>query len=344
MKIVKTKKGNYSVRFKTKSGKTVTRSLGTSDINEARKMVKESSIEQLEMAGKINALTRDAVISIIADENLTFQDCIRAWYEFSKVRSKSNNTIYTQSGLLSTFGANFKIKKISDLRSTDISDWVNEDTKIKANSRGQRLSAIRSLCSYALANGLMVKDPSYGVKVDLSKLDHNQKEKTQRVPFTQEEYEALLASDPPYFMRHAINLGWWTGLRISDISKLEWDSWSHSHLTVWTEKQDKRVNLPIGNPLIGGGELLDLVATITPNNSIYCFPEWAEYIGDPKKRSRFSVYFGRHLARTGITGKSFHCFRHSFVSRTNLSYDASLEKIASWVGHSSTETTRVYLH
>lgn len=352
MKLIKNKSGSYSVRYKTDAGRFTTMSLKTDNKKKAMMLIKEAKIEEIETAAQIKVLQRDVITSIIADTNLTFQDCIREWYQFSEVKSLSRNTIYTQSGLLSNFGKKYKIDKINALTSKDITSWVNDDSRVNANSRTQRLSAIKSLCSYALANGYITKDPSFGVCVDFSKLEHKQKETKRRIPFTKKEYNVLINKmDPPYFMRQAIMLGWWTGLRIIDISKLEWASWSPTHLTVWTEKQDKRVHLPLDNPLIGGGILTKMMSTILPEDKKYCFPEWAEIADDPRRRSRFSVYFNRFLKRSAeahdlpeITDKSFHCFRHSFVSRTNLSYDASIQKIADWVGHSNTKTTEIYLH
>lgn len=346
MKIIKSDKtGNYSVKYKTASGKTVSRSLDTTNLKEAKLLVKEAKIEELEMAAKIKALQRDAVTSIIADGNVSYQNTVRDWYEFSKVRSKSGNTIYTQSCLLDNFAKQTKINKISDLEPKSISKWVNEPGDYNANSRNQRLSAIKSLAGYAMANGLILKDPCYGVKVDLSLLAHENKEVKRRSPFTKDEYKLMIKSEPPYFMEQAIMLGWWTGLRIVDISLLEWASISETHITVWTVKQDKRVQLPLSNPLIGGGLLRDSLEKVEFKDKKYCFPEWAELAHDPKRRSRFSVYFSRFLDRTGIEGKTFHSFRHSFVSRIKSDdYDSSLEKIAKWVGHSHVETTKGYLH
>ena len=347
MKIIKSDKGNYSVRFKTASGKFVSRSLDTKNLTEARKLVKEAKIEELETAAKIKALQRDAVTSIIADANISYQDVVRDWFEFSKVRSKSENTIYTQSCLLDNFGRSTKIKRISNMTTKQISGWVNEPGDMSANSRSQRLSAINSLISYAIANGIILKDPAYGVAVDMSLLDHDKKEKKETIPFTEEEYHEMLKHEPGYFMRQAIALGWWTGLRIVDISLLEWASISETHLTVWTVKRDKRVQLPLDNPLIGGGELRKFLAEIEFQDKKYCFPEWAKLSKDPKKRSRFSTYFGRFLDRVGINeeGKYFHSFRHSFVSRIKAEdYNSSLEKIAKWVGHSRVETAKGYLH
>jgi len=345
MKLIKSDKtGNYSVRYKTRT-KYVTQSLDTKKLSEAKRIVKEAKIEEIEIAAKIGALQRDAITSIVADSNIAFQDCVREWYEFSQIKAKSGNTIYTQSGLLNRFREEFKIDKLSEVTSKEVSKFVNGKGDEKAESRKQRLSALRSLFQFGLANSYIIKDPCYGVRVDLSKLSHKQKEKKERSPFTKQEYKAMMDYDPPYFMKQAIMLGWWTGLRIIDISTLEWDSWSDKYLTVWTEKQDKRVQLPLDNPLIGGGKLREMMSCIKAEDKKYCFPEWAKLAKDPTKRSRFSVYFRRFLERVEIEGKSFHSFRHSFVTRIKADdYDSSLDKIAKWVGHSNVETTKGYLH
>jgi len=336
------------VKYKTQSGKTKTTSLGTANKKEAIMLVKEARIEEQETLAKINSLSRDVYLSMTADKNILFQDCVNEWYEYSKVKARSSNTIYTQSGLMTTFATMHNIKLISDVTAKNISKWVNSKEDINLNSRRQRLAAIRSLFSYAVANSYVIKDPTALVAVDASKLSHNQKETKTRKPFTIPEYKKMVRHAPP-FMKEAVMLGWWTGLRIVDISKLEWDSWGEDHLTVWTEKQDKRVQLPYDNPLIGAGVLRDMLQDIEYQDKKYCFPQWAELADDPKRRSRFSVYFKRFLDRMEIEDKSFHCLRHSFVSRVakevgQLDYDSTLQKIASWVGHSSTQTTKGYLH
>ena len=307
-------------------------------------IVKEAKIEELELAAKINALTKDAITSIVADRNILFQTCVNEWVAFSKVKSRSHNTIYTQSGQQCTFADKSGIKHISDVTSTHVSNWINEPSdSLGFNARGQRLAALRSLFSYAVANSYIVKDPTVDVAVDASLLSHAQKETKERNPFTKSEYNKLI-KHAEGFMKTAITLGWWTGLRMIDISKLEWASWNKDHLVVWTEKQDKRVSLPLDNPIIGGGILKDMFSCIPFEDKKYCFPDWAEVANDPKRRSRFSVYFSRFLKRMDIEGKSFHSFRHSFVTRTKMDFDSSLLKIAEWVGHSDTKTTEGYLH
>lgn len=345
MKLIQSEKtGQYSVRFKTRSGKEVTRSLGTTSKKEANTLVKEAKIEELEMASKINALTKDAIASIVADRNISFGECLKEWTEYAKVRCKSGNTVYTQTTILDKFANYCGLRKLSDITAEQVSNFINERSDVKLNSRNQRLAAIRSFISYAVANSYILNDPTIGVKVDASKLTHKQKETKPRLPFTKTEYNKMVRH-APYFFEQAIMLGWWTGLRAIDVCKLEWDSWGKDHLTVWTEKTDTRVQLPYDCPAMGGGILRDIVHDIDTNNTRYCFPEWAEVISDPNKRSRFSVYFNRFLKRMEIENKSFHSFRHSFVTRIKEDdYNSSLEKIAKWVGHSNIETTKGYLH
>ncbi len=345
MKLIQSPKTkNFSVRYRTGSGKDVTRSLGTTSKKEAKFLVKEAKIEEIEMAAKIGALQRDTISSIVADRNISFRDCVDEWEEYSEVRSKSGNTVFTQKSVLMAFASYSNVRKVSDITDKKIANYVNEPCEVKLNSRNQRLAAIKSLISYAVANSYIVADPSVGVRVDASKLSHASKETKRRNPFTKKEYEKM-SKHAPYFFETAIELGWWTGLRAIDVCKLEWDSWGKDTLTVWTEKTDTRVELPYDCPAIGGGRLRNTLETIETNKTRYLFPEWAEVISDPKRRSRFSVYFKRFLERMEIEGKSFHCFRHSFVSRINEGdYDSSIEKIAGWVGHSSVETTKGYLH
>lgn len=308
------------------------------------KICKEAGIEKIEMAAKIGALTRDAIASIVADRNIGLSECIDEWKNFSEVRAKSGNTVFTQYSLLNRFAQYSGVRKLSDVTDKHVADFINEKCDIKQKSREQRLSAVKSLFAYAVANSYTITDPCIGIRVDSSKLTHKQKETQSRLPFAKSEYNKMV-KHAPYFFRQAVMLGWWTGLRAIDICKLEWDSWGEDTLAVWTEKTDTRVELPYDSPQIGSGILRSVVTEIEPNNTRYCFPEWAEVISQPKTRSRFSVYFKRFLERMEIDGKSYHCFRHTFVSRIKGgNYNSSIEEIAKWVGHSSVETTKGYLH
>lgn len=343
MKLIKSKKtGIYSVNFKTISGKTRTKTLETKNLKEAKDLSKK--FEQMETLVKSKKLSREVFTLMMADDNISINECIEEWKQHSMIRCKSSNTVYTQFTILDKYKNYSGIERVSDMTAENIFAFINENCSVNYNSRKQRLAAIRSFTEFAVAKCYIFQDPTAGVRVDASRLSHAQKETRKRLPFTKQEYNKMVAH-APYFFKQAIQLGWWTGLRAVDVCKLEWDSWGEDHLTVWTEKTDTRVELPYDNPLIGGGVLRSVIKEIDQNTSRYCFPEWAEVISDTNKRSRFSVYFSRFLNRMEIEGRSFHSFRHTFVSRVNKDdYNSSLEKIAKWVGHSRVETTKGYLH
>ena len=79
MKISKNKSGIYAVRFKTSTGKFTTKSLGVRSYEEAKKLVKDAKIEEIETAAKVGALTRDVFSSIVAGKQPHIQDMISEW-------------------------------------------------------------------------------------------------------------------------------------------------------------------------------------------------------------------------------------------------------------------------
>lgn len=343
MKITKNRSGNYSVRFKTATGFT-TLSLKTKSLQEAKKLVKEAEIEDIEALAKVNALQRDAITSVVAGKNIHIREAIEGWKSYKINLSQSENTIFTQESLLNAFVDMHKLTKLNQITEKHISAYINEPGDIKAGAREQRLSAIKSLFQFCVANCYTLKDPSKLVAVDKSKLTHKNKEVKKRVPMTEFEYKHIMLN-AGFFFKEATALSWWTGMRLSDIARLEWDSinFESRTLIVHTKKTDARICLPLDDPLIGGGVLLDILSSIETTNSTYCFPEQCSLDQDPKRRSTLSVYYGRMLGRLNIVGKSFHCLRHSFVSRCKKE-GKSLEDIAVWVGHSSQETTKIYDH
>ena len=144
------------------------------------------------------------------------------------------------------------------------------------------------------------------------------------------------------FWRVASTLSYWLGLRLGDIINLEWDTISKTHITVWTEKKDARVELPLNHNLTGGSAVLGALSAISYDGGKYVFPkEYRDKINNPKKRHYFSQQFRELMNRLGIEGKSFHCFRHAFATRHK---NIPLEDVAKMLGHKSTKTTEGYTH
>jgi len=346
VKIYKEKTGIYYVSFLSSEGKRKRKSLETKSLKDARELCKQAKIEELEMAARAGALQRDAIAMIVAGKKIKLSDLIEEWKKYKTNMAQSVNTIYTQESLIRAFIEFSKVSYLDGVTKEMVANYINQDTKAKAGSREQRHSAIRSLYQYAIAMGYTITNPTKLVAIDKSKLSHQQKEKKPRQPITQEEYNTIIAHSG-YFFMEATALAWWTGLRLSDIARLEWESINldDKTLIIHTKKTDTRICIPLDDPLVGNGAVLKMLKNLSKDklDEKFVFPAQNEIDRDVSRRATLSVYYGRMLARLKIKGKSFHCLRHSFVSRCRK-HGKSLEQIALWVGHSSEETTKIYDH
>ena len=345
MKIKKdTKTGYYHVSYMAASGKTITRSLKTKSRKEAEMLAKEAKIEKIETAAKVDALTKDTIASIISDKNKPIEDVLSEYNKFRELKCHSVHSIYSEESNINKFIRDYDIKAISDITKEQIYDFANNQDKGSLAHRNKRITSVRGLISYAIANAYILVDPSYGVVVDKSKLAHGQKEKREQPPFNKRDY-LKLRKHCPYFWSIACDFGWWTGLRMSDIAIMEWASFDGDHLIVHTLKTDTRIVLPLDDELIGGGILRDTIARIEPDDEKYCFPHWAWMYNNEKRRSTLPTYFARVLKRVHPVayeeGKRFHSFRRAFVTRCKRE-GRELKDIAVMVGHSSTKTTEIY--
>ncbi len=349
MKIKKSEAtGKYSVQYMTSSGKYVTKALGTSDRKEAEMLVREAKIEQLEKLAKIDGLQKDAIASIVAGKKLKLSSILKEWRLYKENLAQSDNTIYTQEGMITRFlkDNNILDKGITSATPELVKKFLNERDGVSLSQREQRQSSLKSFFKFAIAAGYTQKNPVMLVAIDKSKLSHKQKEERPKVAFKRAEYDKLMRH-APYFFKQAIALCWWTGLRIVDVCNLEWDCFDAESdpktLTIHTQKRDVRVCLPIEDPLIGGGFLIDIMQQIDFDDPVYCFPEQREWMSSPKSRSKLSLYFSRILQRLEMyeEGKGWHSLRRSFVTRLKRE-GKTLEDIAIWVGHSDSKTTEKY--
>lgn len=344
MEFRKNDSGIYEVGFETDRGMRW-RSTKMRSLSDAKEVAKAARIPELEMAARAKSLTAESLSAIMAGRKVKCADVVPEWEEWRRSTGDSENTIRTQRFAIQQF---FRFARcdtwpIAKIEAGHINKFVNQGDGTSRANHDLRLSALRSLFNFCAARAYTVGNPANLVKVNLSKLSHKQKERKPRVPFTEAEYQKL-HSNTEGFWQHAIALSYWTGLRLSDICCLEWDSIGDSEIVVWTLKYDARVAIPLSEPLIGDGALaMTILAMMSGGDKKYVFPEQRREMLDPAKRAKFSVYFTRIARRLGIEGKSFHCLRHSFVTRLKRS-GKSLEEIGRIVGHAHEETTKGYAH
>jgi integrase len=345
MKIVKNdKSGTYSVRYNAQDGSIRSTNLKVKTLKRAQEMVKELGIEKLETAAQLGVLSQEIYSKLTHGSLTKYDEVFELYTNHLKKLSRSGNTITTYIAVFKQFGEDYKAtgKPITRIKEEDLFEFLNRKDQTTLANRKLRQTAMNGLFKYAMAKGFTSSNPMALVSIDKSLLSHRQKEASQREPFTYREYFDVLNS-APYFYRQATALSYWTGLRLGDICCLEWDSLTNNTITVWTEKKDKRVVIPIDHELCGGDKLRRVLSEIEVVDETFCFPEQRAIHEDTSKRSRMSVYFGRICQRAGVYDKTFHCLRHSFITRLSRA-GVMLEDIGKIVGHSSKETTKGYAH
>lgn len=249
---------------------------------------------------------------------------------------------------------------MDDIKPEDVSEYINADDGVSLSQRKFRLASLSSFLSLAKERGYCKGNVAAKLRVNMKNLTTKQKEKRVKLPFGRSEYKLLvdkkggfyIGGQRDVFWRYATMLSYWTGLRLIDCASMEWDAVMTvpDHLVVWTakagDKHHARVALPMNHELLGSGRLAELFNSLVDHfdpSTPYIWPKEQEMMNNVKKRSLLPQEYIRKLRRLGIKDKSFHCLRHSFVTRLRKE-KVSLEDIGKLVAHTSTGTTEVYDH
>ncbi len=342
------RRGIYQVTFVDKDGVRHERTTKMTNIEDARKVLEQSRLVEIEAAGRAGTLTAEGLTAIMAGRKVTCEAAITEWLQW-RSNSAAPNTVRTQELCLRQFFNRIEAMKwpVNRLTFEHLDDFVNaKDDETGASNRSIRVATLRSFFQFIAAKAWYVGNPAKLVKVRMNSLSHEQKEKVPRVPFSEGEFRHVVAHTTG-FWKAAVQLSYWAGLRLTDVACLEWASVLPDEVIVWTRKTHTRVALPISDPLIGGGELRGLFFELMEHNHDpkYVFPLERAVSIDPARRAKHSVYFARQLEAMGITGKSFHCLRHSFATRLAKA-GKTIEDIGRAMGHSAdgADVTKGYIH
>lgn len=335
MKIKPNHKGQYYAHLKGSNPIN----LRTTSKVEAERLAKEAKLEQIEFAAKARLLSAEAVQRLSAGGRVTGAKALDTWRSVAQANAMSPTTLDSYQAHIGRFLANAKLrdKPISNATFHMVDEFVNADDGAAAGTRRMRQHSLDNFFRVCSAHGYVLGNPADCVKVKMHKLTFSQKEPKERVPFTDLELDVLHKEVTDGFWRTAILLAEFYGLRLSDVAQLEWDCLSKpDRLVIWTDKRDRRLDLPL-HP-----EVKMLLESL-PRQGTYVFPYHAELARDMKRRAGLSVQFSRLLDRLGIKGKSFHCLRHTFATKRAAMGD-SVDEIRRKMGHSATVTTQTYIH
>lgn len=332
---IKTRADN-GYKYVTVGGRRV--SLKTRSDREAKRMVRDMNLEQIEHASKAGDAARRTIPALIAGHGMTLAKAVEEWAEWADTVGQSALTIRRNLVILSSWLADLDLgdRAPGDVNEKDINAFINAKGEGSATTRERQLSAIRSLYQFMAAKGYVFGNPAKLVVVDLRKLSHKQREPGKVRPYTQAEIKTLLTGTDG-FWRAVAGISHATALRLGDVIQMEWASIKPKTIIVWTEKRDRRVSLPI-TP-----ELRAALAAVPKNDTPYLFPEERAEFQDPSKRAKYSVYFKRQLDRLGLEGLTFHGLRHTRITQWRKD-GFSLEQCRTYAGHGSTRATEGYIH
>ncbi len=336
----------FHVRFNTGKGKRrKTVSTGSTNLADAKKIVADARIKEIELAAQAGVL-QSAVIQTIQHDNQknTIKGIVLEYLDWMRSVNKAPSVIKNAEDNLGAWLRHGKIQQVAprDVTEAQISSYINRDGSTKASSRMVQLSCISSFYNWMSAKSYVTGNLAHLVKVDFSKLSHEQKEPKKREPFTDDEYLLLLMEadkGDDDFWKFAIRIGRMTGLRLGDIAAMEWESLSKpGFIVVWMGKTDTRLELPLTD------DMAMLVMDLPADDDKYIFPTQRLIAQDPDCRANLSVQFLRLCAKAGIAkGKSFHNLRHAKATEV-FNQTGDMEAVQAALGHADAKTSETYVH
>jgi integrase len=319
---------------------------------------------QLAQAGRAGRLTESQCRNVIAEMFerttgsplifTTVRTYLAEWLENSKADT-ALVTYRRYHQIIHSFLAHLGIKAdrlLREITPKDIKAW-RDALKLKGLSAptcNLNVKVLRMPFLAAHNNGLIDVNPLTKSSVKLFK---DQARNVSKDVFTPQQISELLRVAPTDDLQGAILCGYYTGLRLTDVSNL---TWGHVDLdeqitSVTTRKTGKHVVVPI-HPQVAAW----LKKQIRGVARAPVFPSLAGKSGSG--RNGLSSQFKRIMEAAGIRGRllrestgkgrsqsslSYHCLRHSFVTALQAA-GVSLEARQELVGHSSMEMNKLYTH
>lgn len=203
---------------------------------------------------------------------------------------------------------------VRNIQRVHIAEWMAHAQTI-GQSNGvimARLAILRAFFAWAQDNGLRSANP-----VELKKLPRLKASEPNKQPFTDAEFGRVLeASTQPGirpFWPAAIQIGWSTGLRMSDVAGLLWGEIDMVGRTITRKamKTGATRAIPIDSDLQFA--LIRLYNEPERVASLFVLPAMNALY--QQARTQLCGQFKAICERAGVQNGHFHRFRHSFASR-----------------------------
>lgn len=331
------KTGRISVKIKGAPGQRAQKiALGTTSRAVARKLVKDAGLEDIELAARANVLTAEAITRLKAGKRVSVEAALKEHLELMPIRGKRASTIKHDTAVLNNWIDVMNLAKapIGAIEDKHVSKFINNKSRGKYQTRVRQLSSIRTFLGFCLDRGWVATNPATLVAVSVDGMSQEDLLETETLTFTEDEVKKILAHTTG-FWHSATIIGRHTGLRLSDVATLQWESITATRLTVFSSKGKRIVDMEL-TP-----ELKRLFASIPRGDSRYVFPSQAANVITMGSTTTISQQFRRMCIKLGIEDKSFSGLRHTFaVSSMADVTDKKLKLVQEMIGAASIEEVR----
>lgn len=275
---------------------------------------------------------------------------LREWIQ-EKESNKSEGTAERYKGVVEGFLSHLADraeKPLTGVSPRDIQNFLTKrrkEGKVSAATVNLDGKILRAAFNRARRQGLITTNPAEAVELPA-------KQSVQRGTFTQTELKQLLDASKGTEWETVIMFGFYTGARLGDCTRMEWDRIDLAHGTIEYKeaKNQKEILLPMHPDL--AAHLETLATSDKPQQ--YVTPRMSEL--GPGGRHGLSEGFKRIVKKAGldlqtvqgtgsrsISKRTFHALRHSFTSAL-ANAGVSPELRMKLTGHKSAEIHRGYTH
>lgn len=288
------------------NGKALKISLKTQDPEEARRKIVDAQLEKRAIASQADALGRDTWTRLCAGRKVLVRAAVSAYEIHRDAIGMAVNTIRNDQQVIDQFlrFTGLANAPISTIATQHIADFVNREDGTALTFREKRLSTLSKFLAFCLAERWISINPAVNVRVRIDGMLQSQLLVEPIEPLTADEVKRILAAIPRAdFFHGATLISFHYGLRLNEVASLEEGNVVMNRLRLFTRKGRKTVDEPLHDDVQAWLE--EWRTQHRPASDMtYLFP--CEAAADIRNLSKAYI---RHLARIGITGKSFHSLR-----------------------------------
>ena len=244
--------------------------------------------------------------------------------------------------------------KLGDLKPLNLTEWIlwldanRKDFNISGSTVNKIRQAVSVATKWAYMKDLLINDP-------MQKVPRVGDEPKHRPAFELAEVKALMAETwPDPRTKTGCMLAASTGMRLGEVRGLRDDALhlaaSAPHLFVRTnwvdgeglkppKSKDKNRQIPLRSKMAAALEEMLLENPYPPGDR---FVFWGESQDVPLTGTAIHTDLKRAMKAVGITGKSFHCFRHFANSWMVPAVGDAMTR--QFIGHTSSQVQERYTH